>query len=70
MAPITLPPFPSKYQLRSHLSALDCVLEASALYIADGEPLSSVAVNDFLQREVDVPILNELYPYLWLVAKG
>ena len=69
MAPITLPPFPSKYQLRPHLSALDCVLEASALYIADGEPLSSVAVNDFLQREVNAPILNELYPYLWLVAK-
>ena len=69
MASIFLPPFPSKDQLRSHLEALDCMLQVQAAGIDDQQPLSPAAVNAFLQLELETPILNELYPYLWLVAK-
>ncbi len=66
---ITLPPFSSKHQLRSHSPPFDFMLEGQATRSEDEEPLSSAGVNDFLQRELDTPVLNELYPHLWLVAK-
>lgn len=69
MATIILPPFPSKSQLRSQLDVLDCVLQAPAVRSQDEDLLSLAAVSDFLQRELDTPILNDLYPHLWLVAK-
>ena len=69
MASIILPPFPSKYQLRSQLDMLDCVSEVSAVRSRDDKLLSLAAVSDFLSRELDTPLLNDLYPHLWLVAK-
>ena len=69
MASIILPPFPSKYQLRSQLDVLDCVSEVSAVRSQDDKLLPLAAVSDFLSRELDTPILNDLYPHLWLVAK-
>ena len=35
----------------------------------DDEMLSLAAVSDFLLHELGTPILNDLCPYLWLVAK-
>lgn len=69
MGPITRPPFLSEHQLRSQLPPSDFELETHAVGNEDGRPLSSAAVSDFLHRELDTPILNELYPHLWLVAK-
>ena len=69
MSPITLPPFLSEYQLRSQLSPFDFELESRAVGTQDKRTLSSAAVGDFLHRELDTPLLNELYPHLWLVAK-
>ena len=69
MASITLPPFPSNYQLRPQLEALDCVLQMPAARIDDQRPLSPAVVHAFLQLELETPTLNELYPHLWLVAK-
>ena len=68
-ASIILPPFPSKYQLRSQLDVLDYVVEVPAVRPQDEDLLSLAAVGDFLSRELDTPILNDLYPHLWLVAK-
>ena len=69
MSPITLPPFLSEHQLRSQLSPSDFELETHAVGPEDERTLSSTAVSDFLHRELDTPLLNELYPHLWLVAK-
>ena len=69
MSPITLPPFLSEHQLRSQLSPSDFELETRAVGTEDKRTLSSAAVSDFLHRELDTPLLNELYPHLWLVAK-
>ena len=69
MSPITLPPFLSEHQLRSQLSPSDLELETRAVGPEDQRTSSSAAVSDFLHRELDTPLLNELYPHLWLVAK-
>ena len=69
MGPIALPPFLSEHQLRSQLLPSDFELETRAVGTEYRRPLSSAAVSDFLHRELDTPILNELYPHLWLVAK-
>ena len=69
MAPILLPPFPAKYQLRSHVPDLDCLVGIPSGRATDEEPLSSSVVNEFLRYELDTPILNELYPHLWFVGK-
>ena len=69
MAPICRPPFSSRHQLRQQISPVDFVSEGQAALCEDGELPSVAAVHDFLQRELDTPILNELYPHLWLVAK-
>ena len=69
MASIILPPFPSKYQLRSQLDVLEYVVEVPAVRSQDEDLPSLAAISDFLSRELDTPILNDLYPHLWLVAK-
>ena len=69
MSPITLPPFLSEHQLRSQLSPSDFELETRAVGTEDKRTVSSAAVSDFLHRELDTPLLNQLYPHLWLVAK-
>ena len=69
MGSITLPPFLSEHQLRSQLSPSDFELETRVIGTEDRGTLSSAAVSDFLHRELDTPLLNELYPHLWLVAK-
>ena len=69
MAPLSRPPFSSRYQLRQQISPIAFVSEAQAS-LSEDEVLPSVAaVHDFLQRELDTPTLNELYPHLSLVAK-
>ena len=69
MDPISRPPFPSRYQLRQHIPSIDFVSESQAALSEDEEMPSLATVHDFLQRELDTPILNELYPHLSLVAK-
>ena len=69
MSPITRPPFLSQHQLRSQLSPSDFELDTRAVGTEDKGTLSAAAVSDFLHRELDTPLLDELYPHLWLVAK-
>ena len=69
MAPVFRPPFSSRYQLRQQISPIDFVSEGQAALSEDEEMPSLATVHDFLQRELDTPILNELYPHLSLVAK-
>ena len=69
MAPVSRPPFPSRYQLRQQLLPIDFVSEGQAALSEDEDLPSLSAVHDFLQRELDTPVLNELYPHLSLVAK-
>ena len=69
MAPISRPPFSSRYQLRQQIPPIDFVSEGQAALNEDEELPSVATVHDFLQRELDTPILNEIYPHLSLVAK-
>ncbi len=69
MPPISQPPFSSRYQLRHQISPIDFLPEGQAALSEDEELPSLAAVHDFLKRELDTPILNELYPHLSLVAK-
>lgn len=69
MAPISRPPFSSRCQLRQQISPIDFVSEGQDALSEDEELPSLATVQDFLQRELDTPILNEVYPHLSLVAK-
>ena len=69
MTSISRPPFSSRYQLRQQISPIDFVSEGRGALSEDEELPSLVTVHDFLSRELDTPILNEIHPHLSLIAK-
>ena len=69
MAPISRAPFSSRYQLRQHIPPIDFVSEGQATLSEDEDLPSLATVRNFLQRELDTPILNEFHPHISLVAK-
>ncbi|KAI9773190.1 MAG: hypothetical protein M1840_008311 [Geoglossum simile] len=67
MAAIQIPPFAKHAEI-----VPDCAATQPQEQNIPNEPLLSntaSSVSDFLSRELQTPVLDELSPYLWLIAK-